>query len=250
MRLLEVDENHNVRPNKEWLVLIPEFAALYKRDKGSPGDNDGRKKLRFKQEISFIYFFAAFNSPIRDYQQHEKFAEALNYSGLKEDDIDDMIKAAADKFEDMQLKSSRAYRTFLSMRKGLDAMDTYFEKVDFDERDKKGELVNSTDRYVSSVIKMSKVYDELAIFEKRVDNDLKDADGGIRGQATLGDLESRKTAANHNWSEMDIQAGSARTKAGAIVKSIDWKTIQKTVVSKIDKDEPLNEFKDELSSSG
>lgn len=248
MRLLEVDENHNVRPNKEWLVLIPEFAALYKRDKGSAGDVDGRKKLRFKKEVSFIYFFAAFTSPLRDYQPSEKFEESLIYSSLKEADIDEMVKEAADKYESLQLKASRSYRTYLSMKKGLDAMDLYYEHVDFTAKNGRGELINDTKTYTASVIQMDKVYDALASFEKRVDNDLKDADGGIRGQATLGDLEARKTAANHTWSEEDIRAGSARAKEGAIIKSIDWKTIQKTVVSKIDKDKPLDE--NELSSSG
>lgn len=248
MRLLEVDENHNVRPNKEWLILIPEFAALYKRDKGSPGDVDGRKKLRFKKEVAFIYFSTAFTSPLRDWQPKEKLAEALNYSSIKEDDIDELIHAAGAKYEELQLKVSRSYRTYLAIKKGLDAFDSFYENIDFTERDKKGELVNSTAAYTKAVIDMDKVYDSLAKFEKRVENDLKDSDGGIRGQATLGDLEARKTAANHNWKEEDIRVGSERAKEGAVVKSVSWTDMQKVIAAKVTPNKPLNE--DELSQSG
>jgi hypothetical protein len=248
MKLLEVDENHNVKPNKEWLILIPEFAALYKRDKGSKGDYDGRAKLRFKREISFIFFATSFTSPLRDWQPEEKFEEALIYSELKAEEIDDLIKAACDKYEELQLKSSRAYRTYLSLKKGLDAMDKYYETVDFTAKNGRGELINDTKTYTASVIQMDKVYDALSSFEKKVDADLKDADGGIRGQATLGDLEARKTGVNHTWSEEEVREGAKRAR-GAVVKSMDWRTIEKNVVSKIDK--PLNEFdNDELSSSG
>lgn len=248
MRLLEVDENHNVRPNKEWLILIPEFAALYKRDKGSPGDVDGRKKLRFKKEVAFIYFHVGFTSPLRDWQPSEKLAEALNYASIKEDEIDDVINAASAKYEELQLKSSRSYRTYLAMKRGLDSMDTYYETIDFTKVDKKGELVHSTTGYTRSVIEMNKVYDSLAAFEKRVENDLKDADGGIRGQATLGDLEARKTAANHNWKEEDIRVGSERAKEGAVMKSVSWTDMQKVIAAKVTPNKPLNE--DELSQSG
>lgn len=249
MRLLEVDENHNVKPNKEWLVLIPEFAALYKRDKGSPGDVDGRKKLRFKKEVAFIYFSVGFTSPLRDWQPSEKLAESLNYAGLKEDDIDEVINDAAIKYEELQLKSSRSYRTYLAMKKGLDSMDTYYESIDFTKVDKKGELVHSTTGYTKSVIDMNKVYDSLAAFEKRVENDLKDADGGIRGMATLGDQEARKTAANHDWKEEDIRTGAERVKGGAVLKSMNWMDIQKNITSKIPtKEHPLND--NELSSPG
>lgn len=248
MRLLEVDENHNVKPNKEWLVLIPEFNALYKRDKGSPGDVDGRKKLRFKKEIAFIYFSTAFTSPLRDWQPREKFEESLNYSGIQEDDVDELIHAAAAKYEELQLKVSRSYRTYLAIKRGLDAFDKFYENIDFSETDKKGELVHSTAAYTKAVIDMDKVYDSLAKFEKRVENDLKDSDGGIRGMATLGDMEARKTAANHSWQEDEIRSGSARVREGAVVKSVSWMDMQKKVIEKVIPPKPKDE--DELSQSG
>lgn len=206
MKLFEIDENREVLLNKEWILMIPEFQALFKRDKGSEGDYRGSKKLRTIRELTYIYFVEDFSSPLRDWEPEEKIKEALYYADLKTEDIDDKVKEAQKKYAEIMLKSSRSLRTLKAVYKGMDAMDTYFEGIDFSKIDKQGKLLNDPSAFGTNITKLNKVYDELRNFEKRVEDDLKQAVSGIRGpNSTLGDNEGKKKA----WSESDISQGSA-----------------------------------------
>lgn len=210
MRLFEIDETHNVRPNKEWIALIPEFANLLKRDKGSPGDGEGRKKLKARKELSYIFFFCDFASPIRDWLPEEKEQEALYYAGLTTEDLkDEGMKAAIAKYEELQVKAARSLRTYKSIKKGLDSLDHYMEHVNFTDVDKKGELLHDPDKYAKLIERMTKVYQQLREFEKFVEDDLKQGADSIQGNRTLGDQEVKRNPAVKAWSEEDIRRGSA-----------------------------------------
>lgn len=207
MRLFEIDnDTYEIRLNKPWIGLVPEFAAILKRDRGSPGDSKGEKKVRARKEFTFIYFFCDFGSPIRDWEDAERRKEALYYAGLTEKDIKDdkVVATAIDRYQELLLKGSRSIRTYRSLLKTLDALDEYFELLDFKSKDKKGELLNAPEKVAMSIERMDKVYTAVKNFEKRVDEELKNEGTGIRGTATLGDNEDRKK----EWSESDIAAGS------------------------------------------
>jgi hypothetical protein len=208
MKLFEVDENREVQLNKAWIQMIPEFQELFKRDKGSKGDYRGERKLRTTRELTYIYFIEDFSSPLRDWEPDEKKRESLYYANLTEKDIDDKVLAAQAKYAEMMLKSSRSLRTLKSVYKGMEAMDKYFEDLDFTKTDKQGKLLNDPSAFGTNITKLNKVYDELRNFEKRVEDDLKQSVSGIRGpNSTLGDNEGKKKT----WSESDISQGSAHT---------------------------------------
>lgn len=48
--------------NKVEILTIPSFTTILRRDKGSVGDNDGRKKLMAFKEFAYIYHVADVNS--------------------------------------------------------------------------------------------------------------------------------------------------------------------------------------------
>lgn len=205
MRLFEIDEDRQVSLNRIWIGLIPEFNTLLKRDKGSEGDYRGSKKLKATREFTFIYFFTDFSSPIRDWEDDERKKEALYYSSLTEKDLDEAVWTAQAKYFQLQLEASRPLRTLKALYKGLHAMDTYFESIDFSKTDKQGKLLNSPTDFVNNAGKLNKMYDEIRNFEKRVEDDMKQAVSGIRGpNSTLGDQEGQKKS----WSEEDILKGS------------------------------------------
>lgn len=209
MRLFDIDENYQVLPNKIWIGLIPELVVLLQRDKTS-------RKLRARKEFTYIYFFMDFGSPLRDYELADKKKEALYYAQLNPEDIDDKVEVASRKYEELQISASRSLRTYRSMMKGLDALDKHFNKVNFDETNKLGQQVHSPDKFAQNIARMNKVYDELRLFEKRVEDDLKNSDAGIRGNAILGDNEARRTNSNSNWSEEEIGNKSSQVAEGAI----------------------------------
>lgn len=222
MRLFELDDNKEVLLNKEWINMIPEFKAVLARDKGSKGDYRGEKKLRAIKEFTYIYFYNDFSSPIRDWEDDERQKEALYYAQLELSDIDDVVLTAQEKYFQMQLEASRPLRTLKALYKGLHAMDSYFENIDFQKVDKQGKLLNSPTDFVNNAAKLNKMYDEIRNFEKRVEDDLKNSVSGIRGpNSTLGDNEGQKK----EWSEQEILMGSKHTATGAVQTSASFNNI-------------------------
>lgn len=210
MRLFEIDETHNVRPNRQWIALIPEFAILLKKDKGSEGDSDGRKKLKARKQLAYIYFYCDFGSPIRDYTEDEKRKESRYYSGLtEEDEKEDILVAAINKYNELQYKAARSMRTFNAAKKGLDGLDKYLESINFTDVDKKGELLHDPDKYQKMLKGLNGMYKELREFEKFVEDDLKANPDAIQGQRTLGDNEARANPRMEVWSEVEVASRSA-----------------------------------------
>src|SRR5678815_2146467 len=118
MRLFEIDEaSQSVMLNKPWIYLIPEFDVLLKRDKGSPGDTQARRKLKATREFTYIYFFKDFSSPLRDWETKERHDEALRYASLTDKDIDDKVKEAIEMYEKLMQHASRSLRTLRSVQK-------------------------------------------------------------------------------------------------------------------------------------
>lgn len=205
MRLFDIDpETSQVLLNKPWIMLVPEFKTLFERDKGSKGDYRGDKKLKATRELTFIYFFTDFASPLTDWEDSEKRKEALYYAGLEEKDLDDKVLLASAKYDEMQLKGARALRTYRALVKMQNAMDTYYETLDMSKLDRKGSLVNDPASVTASVKKLSEMYNEINSFRKRTELELKDESTGIRGTATLGDNEEKI----ETFSELDVITGS------------------------------------------
>jgi len=222
MRFFEVDDEKQVSLNKAWIHMIPEFKALLTRDKGSKGDYRGDKKLKATAEFTYIYFFTDFSSPIRDWEDAERRKEALYYAGLTEDQIDNEVLVANEKYFQLQLAASRPLRTLKALYKGMDAMDTYFEAIDFSKVDKQGKMLNSPTDFVNNAAKLNKMYDEVRNFEKRVEEDMREASGGIRGpHSTLGDNEGSKQA----WSEDEIHKGSQHVAEGVPTSSTSFASL-------------------------
>ena len=141
MRLFTINESNQVELNKPWIMLVPEFAILLRRDKGSEGDYRGDKKLKATKELTFIYFDLDFTSPIREWEDYERRQEAMRYADLTEADLDDKVMEAHAQYDKMLLGSSRSLKTLKAVELSLDQLDNYFETIDFTLTDKKGELL-------------------------------------------------------------------------------------------------------------
>jgi len=197
MRLFTINDSNQVELNKPWIMLVPEFATLLRRDKGSDGDYRGDKKLKATKEFTFIYFDLDFTSPIREWEEFERRQEAMRYADLTEVDLDDKVMEAHAHYETMLLGSSRSLKTLKAVELSLDQLDNYFETIDFTLTDKKGELLHSASQYLTNLEKLGKAYSAVEAFKKRVAEELK-GDASIRGQNTLGRKEGTK---REGWTE-------------------------------------------------
>lgn len=191
MKLFEVDEHFEVQLDKPWIMLIPEFAAVLARDKGSEGDYRGSKKLRARKELSYVYFICDFHSPIRDYDDDKKKEEALRYARLTPKDIDAVVLTAQKQYEAMQYENAPSLRTLNSLKKGMGNLDKYFEEVDFDKVDKLGKVKYTPDAYIANITKLPKMRASIKEFERMVEEELRE-NTGIRGKAKLGGQEGKR----------------------------------------------------------
>jgi hypothetical protein len=198
MKLLIIDpDSQEIELNKEWLYLVPEFEVLLRRDKGSPRDYRGDKKLKARKEITYIYFMEDFASSIRDWKADEKKAEALRCASLEEKDIDKEIVAAQLFFREYQRKCARALRTLDSLYMGMDALDKYFSEVDFEKKDSLKRSVYTAKDYIDNVKNLPKMNAAIKEYEKMVEQELKEQTG-IRGKNSLGITEGQR---KQGWTE-------------------------------------------------
>lgn len=209
MNLFNITESFDAEINKEWILLIPAFSNLVRADKGSTGDSEGRKKLKARKQLAYVYFMVDFRSPIYEYEKKQKHEEALRYTGLTTADTElSVVQDAIKEYDHLQKIQARSLRTLESAKLGMDALDDYMQNIDFKKTDKMGKLLNSPKEFVDNLKNLNKAYDEIEKFEKRVMQDLKET-SSIRGSATLGDKERTKDVKQTTWDE-----GSAPETAG------------------------------------
>jgi hypothetical protein len=227
MRFFELDEDKVVQLNKPWIQLIPELRKLYTRDKGSPGDYDGRHKLRARRDYTMLYFYLDFNSPIRDWEEGERRKEACYYAGLDEAEVkrDEDLWAAARKYEELLINASPALSTHRALMKTKEKLDLYYATLDFTETDKMGKLLHDPISVANSAEKMDKLYASIKKFAKAAEEELKQSGNKIRGTAQKGENEDKV----RKWSEQDIASNSERRQPAG--KSPDLRSLTRQVTA-------------------
>lgn len=210
MRLLTITAEYTVELDKPWIMMVPEFATILRKDKGSEGDYRGDKKLYARKRLGFVYLMHDFSSPLRTWDPFDKREEALRWCGLTEKDFDEDLAVACNQYQKMCYNAARALKTVETMYKTLDKIDTYFETVDPAAVDNKGELKYDMGKVMDNIAKAQKTYAALHSFEKMVEEQLTQ-DSGIRGQAEKGDREGKE----RNW-EYDGRKGFREAPAGKV----------------------------------
>ncbi len=125
-------ENGLLVIDRDEVRAIPEFRAILERDKGSEGDNDGRKKKRAFKEFLYIYFTVDFESWVvkGGYNEKEIHKHACKDSGLDDNyKADNIVRAAITKYEETQLAMLPSISTLKTILKGLKVADKISQKI-------------------------------------------------------------------------------------------------------------------------
>jgi hypothetical protein len=215
MKLFTFNDLNELELNKPWIHLIPEFKALLVRDKGSKGDYRGDLKLKAKKEFTYLYFSLDFSSPFKHLDEFERRTQSMQAAGLTETDMDEALQSAYRRYDEMLLNSSRSLKTLRSLKKGLDALDEYYETINFNETDGKGALKHSPNSFINNVKQIGPAYDAVEKFEKRVEEELS-GNSGIRGQATLGGKEGKR---ENSWKEGKPKETESTTTTSKVVQT-------------------------------
>lgn len=134
MNLFILNENGRIDLNKVEIQLYKEFKEIVHRDKGSKGDNDGRKKYRAIKELTYVYHMCDYRSFCRELDESEVQVRAIEESGLSDEKFnpkDEVILAAIEKYK--LLQNTRSVRQLEATRKAIDATIRFCE--DFEPTD-------------------------------------------------------------------------------------------------------------------
>ena len=181
-----------------WIKLIPQFKALFDTNKAIAYD----RQTYARKLLAFIYFYRDFSSPLRDWEDDKRKEESLKFVELTKADISTpKMKTAIEYYKMLQYESCRQLKTYEAVSKGLDAMDTYLNQVDFTKTDKQGKLLYTPNQYVANMALINKAYEERRKLAESINHDLTQTTG-IRGKAVMGDSEMKSDSTHEPaWDE-------------------------------------------------
>ena len=188
--IFQYDNMHNrVELNMTEILLVKEFAELVKCERNiCKEDPKGIKGLRAFREFTYIWLALDWKSPYSDYPEQERHKEALNDSGITEEEFNNPeFRAACRKYRQLQ-ESNRSIKMLQAAQNTVDNFIDYFNTVvDLSERDANGKPVFKTKDIIAEISSLSKVHEELKILEGQVKKEMMET-SSIRGGATDGFL--------------------------------------------------------------
>lgn len=167
--------NKQLEINEPSILLVKEFANLLKRDKT-------KYKDRAFKELTYIYLAISWKSPYNQYSEQERHEEALNDSGLTEEQFNDPIfREACRKFRALQ-DSNKSIKLLEAARTATDQFIDYFNTIiDLNERDQNGKPVFSAEKVMKEMAQLSKVHEQLTVLEAQVKQEMEVSSGTRAG---------------------------------------------------------------------
>lgn len=171
--------NKQLEINEPEILLIKEFKALVDRDKT-------KRKDRVTRELTYIWLALDYKSLYSQYSEQERHVEALNDSGLTENEFNDPIfREACRKYRNLQ-DSNKSIKLLNAARMAADQFVEYFETIiDLNERDQNGKPVFSAEKVMKEMAQLSKVHEQLVALEAQVKQELE-VSSGTRGGVQKG----------------------------------------------------------------
>lgn len=188
--IFQYDNMRNrVELNMPEILLVKEFSELVKCERNiCKEDPKGIQGLRAFREFTYIWLAIDWKSPYSDFSERERHQEALNDSGITEEEFNNPeFRAACRKYRQLQ-ESNRSIKMLQAAQNTVDNFIDYFNTVvDLSERDANGKPVFKTKDIISEISSLSKVHEELKILEGQVKKEMMETTS-IRGGATDGFL--------------------------------------------------------------
>lgn len=120
-------------------MMIKEFKDLIRRDRGSEGDADGRKKFTARKELAFVYFFLS-DSRFEMYNEEERIKTLREVLELPSEwSPDEKVWAAIDRYK--MMLETRSSDLVKQAREALDKLRKFLQNVDLTETTKSGSLL-------------------------------------------------------------------------------------------------------------
>lgn len=179
MRLFDLkDRNVIVSPEA---LLIPEFQAIWKRDKT-------KDKLKAMRELSYVYFVCDYKSPYRSSLTLNRLESMVAKDFMKDEAYapDPKISAAVDKYKELQ-KTPSMMLLDASLKTVHNLID-YLQNVDLQERDKNDRPIYKPSDVTSSLKNIGGIVESLSKVRESVEKEMSEQ-ATLRGHRKKGNRE-------------------------------------------------------------
>ncbi len=169
-------ENTNVKVQPHTL-LIRQFADVYNRDKS-------KDKSMGVKELAFIYFRSDYKSTYQSLPPDERESVIIEDVFGKESNWvpDQVVLNAVSKYEDLQQVPSM--RLVKATRSALEELVEYFNNVDFDKRDSKGQPVYKLTEVTKGMGDTARIIESIEKLEEKVRKELQESIKARGGEAS------------------------------------------------------------------
>lgn len=189
MKVFDIEDGRIV-PNAKSLA-VPEFKRLWDRDKDKGKDGAYR-------DLSYVVFLCdlSLDNPYRNYAEddREKVLKRDFFAHLEGADVDDEVKAAINKYRDLQ--ETVSVRLLRSAKKAAEKLAQYFDNVDFNEVDKTGRPIYSARDVSSNLKEIGSIVKSLSMLEEQVRKEQLSS-SKVRGGGDIGDYEMPEDSFNY-----------------------------------------------------
>lgn len=171
MKIIKVDGNN--LELSEGALLVPEFAKIYTT----------YDKEKVIPALKFIYLYADYNSPYKEY------AEDLRIKELEKDlhlTYDEDLKNAVEKYKDLSYTFTMKYCD--SALRAAHKNMGYWDNVDYSEKDVKGNFVYSITEVQRSLGDCLKAVTAIESLKEKIKNE-QIGNNKIRGGGDVSDFE-------------------------------------------------------------
>ena len=185
MDLLIVEEGHAF-PSPEAYNIEP-FRSLIRRDRGTPGDSQGRLKAEVSRQLAYVYHMTDHRSPyMQSYTDEEQRSQVIcdDIWGKLETSFspDDLVEECIQKYK--ELTDSPVSQLLKSGYGALMKLKRHYDTLDLTERDDNNRLVNNPKDVISSLANLGKVVKSIEELEDQVRKKM-DSSANIRGGAEV-----------------------------------------------------------------
>lgn len=171
MKLIQI--NNNQVELAEGTLLIPEFSELWNKYKEDVTINI----------LKFIYLYADFNSPYKEYKESDRKDVLLKQFNLEyTDELDNLVKVYKDLTYSFTMKYCDSALNAASKNMG------YWDNVDYSEKDAKGNFVYSITEVQRSLGDCLKVVTAIEALKEKIKTE-QIGQNKIRGGGEATDFE-------------------------------------------------------------
>tara|TARA_R100001463_G_C3450119_1_gene213573 strand:+ start:160 stop:705 length:546 start_codon:yes stop_codon:yes gene_type:complete len=179
MRLFDLkDRNVIISPEA---LLIPEFKALWTRDKS-------KEKLKAMRELSYIYFICDYKSPYRDSYALSRLEAMVCKDFMKDEKYTPDAKVSAAKSKYKELQKTPSMLLLDASLQTVNKLTDYLQNIDLTERDKNDKPIYKPSDVTSSLKNIGGIVESLSKVKESVEKEMSEQ-ASLRGQRKKGNRE-------------------------------------------------------------